>query len=150
MPGMTETSLLPMAAARAGIDYDELTERILESALVRASKTPSTPSGEDIPFRKRSAKSGGCSAIAANQWKGPARCKWRISASRRVEETRRALPPGAAQSGMDCRCGRSALDRGDHALARDGPVFNAVLEIRDVLVEGVHQVTKPEVLERLA
>ncbi|MGH7233359.1 MAG: D-alanine--D-alanine ligase [Nitrospiraceae bacterium] len=35
-PGMTETSLLPMAAARAGIDYDSLTERILGSALRRA------------------------------------------------------------------------------------------------------------------
>jgi len=37
-PGMTETSLLPMAAAQAGIDYDELTERILESALARVSR----------------------------------------------------------------------------------------------------------------
>ena len=36
VPGMTETSLLPMAAAQARIDYDELTERILESALTRA------------------------------------------------------------------------------------------------------------------
>ncbi len=36
VPGMTETSLLPMAAAQAGIDYDELTERILESAIARA------------------------------------------------------------------------------------------------------------------
>jgi D-alanine-D-alanine ligase len=36
VPGMTETSLLPMAAAQAGINYDELTERILRSALVRA------------------------------------------------------------------------------------------------------------------
>jgi D-alanine-D-alanine ligase len=36
-PGMTETSLLPMAAARAGIDYDSLTERILASALERAT-----------------------------------------------------------------------------------------------------------------
>ncbi len=35
VPGMTETSLLPMAAAKAGIEYDELTERILGSALVR-------------------------------------------------------------------------------------------------------------------
>jgi D-alanine-D-alanine ligase len=34
-PGMTETSLLPMAAAAAGLDYDELTERILASALAR-------------------------------------------------------------------------------------------------------------------
>ncbi len=35
VPGMTETSLLPMAAAKAGIDYDSLTERILRSALRR-------------------------------------------------------------------------------------------------------------------
>jgi len=35
VPGMTETSLLPMAAAQAGISYEELTERILESAVVR-------------------------------------------------------------------------------------------------------------------
>jgi len=35
VPGMTETSLLPMAAQQAGIGYDELTERILESALAR-------------------------------------------------------------------------------------------------------------------
>jgi D-alanine-D-alanine ligase len=35
IPGMTETSLLPMAAAKAGIAYDSLTERILESALNR-------------------------------------------------------------------------------------------------------------------
>lgn len=35
VPGMTETSLLPMAAKQAGIDYDDLTERILESAIER-------------------------------------------------------------------------------------------------------------------
>lgn len=35
VPGMTETSLLPMAAAKAGIDYDSLAERILESGLTR-------------------------------------------------------------------------------------------------------------------
>jgi D-alanine-D-alanine ligase len=39
VPGMTETSLLPMAAREAGIGYEELTERILESALARMSKT---------------------------------------------------------------------------------------------------------------
>jgi D-alanine-D-alanine ligase len=44
-PGMTETSLLPMAAARAEIDYDVLTERILESALTRATRFD-RPSGE--------------------------------------------------------------------------------------------------------
>lgn len=36
VPGMTETSLLPMAAAKAGLSYDALTERILQSALRRA------------------------------------------------------------------------------------------------------------------
>ena len=45
VPGMTETSLLPMAAAWAKIDYDELTERILESALVRAARLD-RPSGD--------------------------------------------------------------------------------------------------------
>ncbi|MGE3978178.1 MAG: D-alanine--D-alanine ligase [Nitrospira sp.] len=37
-PGMTETSLLPMAAAQAGIAYDALVEHILQSALDRASR----------------------------------------------------------------------------------------------------------------
>ena len=41
VPGMTETSLLPMAAAQAGIGYDELTERILESAMARAQQMDS-------------------------------------------------------------------------------------------------------------
>ena len=36
VPGMTETSLLPMAAGKAGLSYDTLTERILQSALQRA------------------------------------------------------------------------------------------------------------------
>lgn len=38
VPGMTETSLLPMAAGQAGIDYDSLVERILLSALDRAGR----------------------------------------------------------------------------------------------------------------
>jgi D-alanine-D-alanine ligase len=38
IPGMTEMSLLPMAAAQAGIDYGALTERILWSALQRAER----------------------------------------------------------------------------------------------------------------
>ena len=36
VPGMTETSLLPMVAGTAGLSYDVLTERILQSALRRA------------------------------------------------------------------------------------------------------------------
>lgn len=35
VPGMTETSLIPMAAKEIGIDFPELIERILESALRR-------------------------------------------------------------------------------------------------------------------
>jgi len=38
VPGMTETSLLPMAAAQAAIDYDSLVEWILQSALDRAGR----------------------------------------------------------------------------------------------------------------
>ena len=34
-PGMTQRSLLPMAAAQAGMDYDSLTARILQSAFQR-------------------------------------------------------------------------------------------------------------------
>jgi D-alanine-D-alanine ligase len=33
IPGMTERSLLPMAAAQAGLTYDDLVERILDDAL---------------------------------------------------------------------------------------------------------------------
>lgn len=38
VPGMTETSLLPMAAGQAGLDYDALVECILQSALDRAAR----------------------------------------------------------------------------------------------------------------
>jgi D-alanine-D-alanine ligase len=48
-PGMTETSLLPMAAAQSKIDYDELTERILESALVRAARLARPSGGKGLP-----------------------------------------------------------------------------------------------------
>jgi len=37
IPGLTETSLLPQAAEAAGIEFDELIERILETALTRAA-----------------------------------------------------------------------------------------------------------------
>jgi len=46
VPGMTETSLLPMAAARAGIDYDSLVEWILQSALDRASRLAQAAKGD--------------------------------------------------------------------------------------------------------
>ncbi len=38
VPGMTETSLLPIAAAQEGIDYDSMVEWILQSAFDRASR----------------------------------------------------------------------------------------------------------------
>ncbi|MBI5197103.1 MAG: D-alanine--D-alanine ligase, partial [Nitrospirae bacterium] len=38
VPGMTETSLLPRAARAAGIEYDELVERILKSAFREGEK----------------------------------------------------------------------------------------------------------------
>jgi len=38
IPGMTERSLLPMAAAEAGMNYESLTERILQSALKESSQ----------------------------------------------------------------------------------------------------------------
>jgi D-alanine-D-alanine ligase len=37
-PGMTETSLYPMAAQAAGIPLPDLCERVLELALARAGK----------------------------------------------------------------------------------------------------------------
>lgn len=46
VPGMTETSLLPMAAAQAGLDYDSLVEWILQSALDRAGRSARTVKGE--------------------------------------------------------------------------------------------------------
>jgi len=57
VPGMTETSLLPMAAAKAGIDYDALTERILRSALGRAGTMASIHSGRG-PRRRPSRTHG--------------------------------------------------------------------------------------------
>jgi D-alanine-D-alanine ligase len=35
IPGMTETSLLPQGAAAAGIDFEELVDRLVRSALAR-------------------------------------------------------------------------------------------------------------------
>ena len=40
VPGMTDTSLLPMAADAAGIDFDQLIERVLESAFEHVAVPP--------------------------------------------------------------------------------------------------------------
>jgi D-alanine-D-alanine ligase len=42
LPGMTETSLLPKAAAAAGLDYAQLCQRMVDLALARAAKQPVT------------------------------------------------------------------------------------------------------------
>lgn len=39
VPGLTRTSLLPQGAAAVGISFDQLVERLLRSALVRAGRT---------------------------------------------------------------------------------------------------------------
>ena len=38
IPGLTETSLLPQAAEAAGIDFDELIERIVDLARADAAQ----------------------------------------------------------------------------------------------------------------
>ncbi len=37
-PGMTDHSLVPMAARQSGIDFEELVWRVLESSFLRARK----------------------------------------------------------------------------------------------------------------
>jgi D-alanine-D-alanine ligase len=40
LPGMTETSLLPKAAAAAGIDFETLCQQMLDLALARRTPLP--------------------------------------------------------------------------------------------------------------
>jgi len=44
IPGLTETSLVPMAAREAGVSYEELVERLVTAA-VEKKGTRSRPSG---------------------------------------------------------------------------------------------------------
>ena len=43
VPGLTETSLLPLAADAAELDFDELIERMLSSAARRARAGSAAP-----------------------------------------------------------------------------------------------------------
>jgi D-alanine-D-alanine ligase len=45
IPGLTDTSLLPMAAEAAGLSFERLCERLLEFALARESTAAATPQG---------------------------------------------------------------------------------------------------------
>ena len=84
-----------------------------------------------------------------NQWKGArasqASDQWqRARRERLVSGGRRALRVGQWIVGL------AALAWGLTMVTREmGPVLQGWLEIREVEVEGIHQVTKPEVLERL-
>ncbi len=46
VPGMTGHSLVPMAARAAGIDFDELVWRVLETSFVRQPAAPPSPKGK--------------------------------------------------------------------------------------------------------
>jgi D-alanine-D-alanine ligase len=43
LPGMTELSLLPKAAAAAGLTYAQLCQRMVDLALARRTNSHSTP-----------------------------------------------------------------------------------------------------------
>jgi len=84
-----------------------------------------------------------------NQWKG-ARAS-QISGQRQQARRERLLSRGwrALRVGQWIVC-LTALAWGLTMVTREmGPVLQGWLEIRDVEVEGIHHVTKPEVLERL-
>lgn len=100
-----------------------------------------------LPFRKRPAKPAG---HRMNQWKGPraaqvAGQRQQARRSRLATGCRRALRPAGWLAGAAL-----VLWTGMAAVRGLGPVIQRGLEIRDVRVDGIHQVTKQEVLDRLA
>jgi D-alanine-D-alanine ligase len=50
LPGMTETSLLPKAAAAAGISYEELCQRMIDLALKRTAGKTVEKMGDNTAF----------------------------------------------------------------------------------------------------
>jgi cell division protein FtsQ len=102
----------------------------------------------NIPFRKRPAKRA--AGHRSNQWRGPramqvADQKQQARRSQLVARCRRALRISGWIVGA-----AAVLWIGGLASRELGPVVQRGLEIRDVLVEGGHQVTKQDVLDRLA
>ncbi len=100
-----------------------------------------------LPFRKRPAKPAG---HRMNQWKGPraaqvAGQRQQARRSRLATGCRRALRLAGWLAGAAL-----VLWTGMAAVRGLGPVIQRGLEIRDVRVDGIHQVTKQEVLDRLA
>ena len=150
VPGMTETSLLPMAAGKAGISYDALTERILQSALARAGV-------------------GSFRAVEvgmALRWQRTARVKKDSPRPTRG----RSLPSSATESARRAGTGRESGGgllitlrvvgtvtvlvggcSGLFVLARElGPLTREWFLVRSVSVNGLHHVTRKEVISRLA
>lgn len=100
-----------------------------------------------IQFRKRPIKAAG---HRSNQWRGPramqaADQSHQARRSQLVARCRRALRISVWLAGA-----AAVLWMGLIASRELGPVVQRGLEVRDVLVEGVHQVTKQDVLDRLA
>ena len=67
LPGMTETSLLPKAAAAAGLCYEELCRRMVDLALKRSTVTSGRKAGRAVPARLRNINQ------ISNRRAGPAR-----------------------------------------------------------------------------
>ena len=100
-----------------------------------------------MPFRKRPAKGV---THRSNQWKGPRAMqatdeKQRARRSQLIVRCRRALRTTGWVAGAG-----AVLWIGSLAAREFGPVIQRGLEIRDVSVTGGHQVTKQDVLDRLA
>ena len=98
-------------------------------------------------FRKRPAKA---ISYRTNQWKG-ARA---VQSRDRTVQARRAVLMAHWRKALwiiGCVVAVGAVSLSGLLLARQvGPAVQRGLEIREVSVEGMHQVTKQEVLERLA
>lgn len=84
-----------------------------------------------------------------NQWKG-ARATKMLDQRQQAQRDRRVLGRRRALRVGQWIIGLAVLAWGLIMLTQEiGPAFQGWLEIRDVEVEGLHRVTKPEVLERL-
>jgi cell division protein FtsQ len=100
-----------------------------------------------IPFRKRSMKAVG---HRVNQWKGP-RAMQAAEQRQQARRTQLAVKCRRALRLTGWLLGSVVIVAVGMAGSRElGPVIQRGLEIRDVRVEGIHQVTKQDILNQLA
>lgn len=100
-----------------------------------------------LAFRKRAAKPIG---YRINQWKG-SRAVQAENQRQRARRSRLSMRCHRLLQVVGCLAGlASVLWGGMAAIGKLGPMIQRGLEIRDVRVEGIHQVTKQEILERLS